>query len=261
MTLYRIDPAGADGATPVLADGYDQVVQSGAATVKFSAAAGMSRGSEIGLEFLGGTVAADTAYVGVAASATTDAAAMFQIYGSWTEFPLGNALIEFMRIRSGTVSSGTLLARFMIASSDHSTMTPGTIVCQNAAGTAITAGAGATWPFVATLGEVNKYELGVKPGASTSNGLVAAKVYDDTGTIVADMGHTAADVNAGLLAPTRGMVGKLAATGTNFKFRATQFGIDSGASIPTIPGVAKNAVVVPSVGYAYRVWDGSTWRR
>lgn len=250
MAVVRFDPAGADAATVVTAGTVlDQVVVTGSGTVKYKTAAGANRGAQVGVEFLTGAVGADTAYVGLTATAA-DAAGRNQAYIYWPTFPTGNALVEFLGLRSGTVGAGSNLIRFLIATSDHTTITPGSVICQNAAGGTI-----------GTLGVVNantwnRYEVAAAPGTSITTGGGDALIYDDNGVLLFSLSHTAADLNTGTaVTVARSRMGKVAGTGANFQMWGTQLAIDTAPTLPdTIPGVAKSgalgvtAVVIPASG-------------
>lgn len=259
MAVNPFDPAGANGVTPLTSDTpLDQVQIAQGGSVKYNTLAGMSRGNEVGLEFLA-PLAPDQAYVGMPALVLTNAAARARAYVIWEEWPHGNALVEFLRLRAGTVGTGTNIIRLLLATDDHTTYPPGTVVCQGFAGVNINVGAtGSPILFTAVLGEPNRYEVAAQPATATT-GLGDAQVYDDTGTIIASLGHAAADLNMGTAVPTRMAVGKVGTLGTNLKMYATQLAIDTAATMPSIPGVPKNVATVTPGGSYERVWTGTSW--
>jgi len=247
MTLTRFSPAGSDEVVVATSAG---VVDSVSGSVTYETAANAGRGG-VGVECLTDTAAATLAYFGVPAAAATDAAARLQAWISFpgtafpsTPFGTGAALIEFCRLRSGTVSAGTNLDRLLIASSDHASLTPGTVVFQNSAGGGqITLG-------VLQPATTYRIELGAKPGTATAtpfNGAADAQIYDNSDALLYQLNHPAADLNVGTAAPSRALFGKVAGTGASFQMYATQAGIDTGSSIPTIPTVAKASLISAAI--------------
>lgn len=228
--LKRHDPVGADAATLAAAGTVlSQVIVAGAGTAAYEIDYGLSRGSNVGCRLVA-PGAADQANVTM--STTTAAAGSVQVYGVFESMAIGGSQ-EFLTIRT-TVGN---CVRFLRS-------TTGSVIMQNKAGVT-----------VATLGTIPnnvpyRYELDVTPGTTVSNGAARGRIYDDADTLVFDSGPLTANDYGGTLVPNTPSIVRCGdpstATTSGFAFGFTQLALDTGATPPVIPPVAKITNAAPT---------------
>lgn len=221
--LKRFDPAGTDGAAATATGNLTSVIIGGAGAVTYEADYGMSRGSNMGLRAVSpGT--ADQANITVATTAAANGTG--QVYGSFENWHTGASDQEVVTLRT---SAGNCI-RFMVS-------TAGVIKVQNRAGST-----------VATLGSISlatpyRFELEATPNTTITNGVGAARVYDDDDNLVYTYGPTTGNFGGDLATKTVSILrvgDPTTASLSGFAFGFTQPAIDTDATAPpTITPVAK----------------------
>lgn len=250
MTLIRWNPDGADGADLVAQSPFG-LNKAGDATAKYATRAGFQRGNEVGVAIYSGSTAEAQANVTILNTAA--ATAEIQGYFAFEEWPTPGSLtgvVPFFDMRSSVGN--------MIRAAINNT---GQLTCQNATGGSPGGELGGTLAQL-SLNTVYRVQLGCDPGAATTSpfdGFGRFRLFDDNGVLQFD-----GDVvtgNFGTANPQTLRAGDASTTAngpTGMRLLFTQLGIDTAATMPDIPGVAKNAPP-PSSGNYPRVLTASGW--